>query len=211
MNRPPKVRPKSNDWEVGFFMAKYSYEFKKKVVSAYLNGEGGYKYLANCYGIAAWTNIKKWVLSYQKLGDEGLLRSRQQKKYSFEFKLHMVELYLSSEISYQELALQEGINNPTLLVKWVNDFRVAGPDALRPKKKGRKKSLNSKDDTKRATSNETVSVDTSAEHVKQLEDELLKLRIENAFLKELRRLRLEDEAKMKDLQESSAVSEDSLN
>ena len=27
------------------------------------------------------------------------------------------------------------------------------------------------------------------------EDELLKLRIENAFLKELRRLRLEDEAK----------------
>ena len=38
-------------------------------------------------------------------------------------------------------------------------------------------------------------VDTSAEHIKELEDELLKLRIENAFLKELRRLRLEDEAK----------------
>ncbi len=38
-------------------------------------------------------------------------------------------------------------------------------------------------------------VDTSAEHVKELEDELLKLRIEDAFLKELRRLRLEDEAK----------------
>ena len=35
-----------------------------------------------------------------------------------------------------------------------------------------------------------------------IEDELLKLRIENAFLKELRRLRLEGEAKMKDLQES---------
>ena len=71
--------------------------------------------------------------------------------------------------------------------------------------------MNSKDNTKETTSNETVSVDTSAEHVKQLEDELLKLRIENAFLKELRRLRLEEEAKMKDLQESSAVSEDSLN
>ena len=28
-------------------MAKYSYEFKKKVVTAYLNGKGGYKYLAN--------------------------------------------------------------------------------------------------------------------------------------------------------------------
>ena len=192
-------------------MAKYSYEFKKKVVTAYLNGKGGYKYLANYYGIPAWTNIKKWVLAYQRLGDEGLLRSRQQKKYSFEYKLHVVELYLSNEVSYQELALQEGINHPSTLVKWVNDFRIAGPDALRPKKKGRRKSLNSKDNTKRTTSDETVSVDTSAEHVKQLEDELLKLRIENAFLKELRRLRLEDEAKMKDLQESSTASEDSLN
>lgn len=34
-------------------------------------------------------------------------------------------------------------------------------------------------------------VDISVEHVQELEDELLKLRIENAFLKELRRLRLE--------------------
>jgi len=52
---------------------------------------------------------------------------------------------------------------------------------------------------------------TSAEHVKELEDELLKLRIENAFLKELRRLRLEDEAKMRERQESSAASEDNSN
>ena len=58
---------------------------------------------------------------------------------------------------------------------------------------------------------EGTSIDTSAEHVKELEDELLKLRIENAFLKELRRLRLEDEAKMRERQESSAVSEDSSN
>ena len=192
-------------------MAKYSYEFKKKVVTAYLNGEGGYVYLANYYGIPAWTNIKKWVLSYQRIGDEGLLRSRQQKKYSFEYKLHVVELYLSNEVSYQELALQEGINNPAMLVKWVNDFRIAGPDALRPRKKGRKKSLNSKDTEKRIASNKIDSVDTSAEHVKQLEDELLKLRIENAFLKELRRLRLEDEAKMRDLRESSTASEENSN
>ena len=51
----------------------------------------------------------------------------------------------------------------------------------------------------------------SAEHVKELEDELLKLRIENAFLKELRRLRLEDDAKMRERLESSVVSEDNSN
>ena len=47
--------------------------------------------------------------------------------------------------------------------------------------------------------------------LKQLEDELLKLRIENAYLKELRRLRLEEEALLKKQRESSTASEDSLN
>jgi transposase-like protein len=115
-------------------MAKYSYEFKKKVVDAYFNGEGGYKFLAETYGIAASSNIKKWVLAYSKMGDEGLMRSRKKANYSFEYKLHVVELYLSSEVSYQDLAIQERIKNPTQIVKWVNDFRIAGPNALRPKK-----------------------------------------------------------------------------
>ena len=180
-----------------FFVAKYSFEFKKKVVEEYLNGEGGYEYLAQKYGVPAKSNLKRWVATYERFGDEGLMRSRKKEKYSFQFKLFMVESYLTSEISYQELALQNNMNNPSLIIKWVNDYRIAGPDALRPKKKGRKKTLDNttkgNDKTKNTPSLET-SVDTSAEHVKELEDELLKLRIENAYLKELRRLRLEEEA-----------------
>ena len=213
---PQKLDQKSNDWEVGLFMAKYSYEFKKKVVDAYLNGEGGYSHLAETYGIAAWSNIKKWVLAYSKMGDKGLIRSRKKESFSFEYKLHVVELYLSSEVSYQDLALQERINNPAQIAKWVNDFRIAGPDALRPKKKGRKKSLesNNKNNPKLLCSdtiNCTPPVDTTAEHVKQLENELLKLRIENAYLKELRRLRLEEETLLKKQREISTASEDPLN
>lgn len=192
-------------------MSKYGYEFKKKVVMSYLNGEGGYTYLANFYGIPSKTRIREWVAAYQKFGDEGLFRSRQQAKYSFEKKLSVVELYLSSEISYQDLALQEGITNPCMIVNWVNRFRAAGPEALRPRKKGRKKTLDKlKTDSKVQEIKERI-IDTSAEHVKELEDELLKLRIENAFLKELRRLRLEDEAKMREQLESSTVSEDDSN
>jgi len=192
-------------------MAKYSFEFKKKVVTAYLDGEGGYNYLSKKFGVPAVNNVKKWILSYQKFGDEGLLRSRQKKSYSFEDKLRVVELYLSSEVSYQELALQEGINNPAMLVKWVNDFRIVGPDALRPKKKGRKKSLESLSKKEKISSVEATPVDTSAEHVRQLEDELIKLRIENAYLKELRRLRLEEEALLKEQRESSTASEENSN
>ena len=192
-------------------MAKYSFEFKKKVVLAYINGEGGYGYLSKTYGVPAQRNIEQWVHNYQTFGDKGLQRSRKNDIYSFEKKLSVVELYLSSEISYQDLALQEGITTPSIITNWVNRFRIAGPDALRPHKKGRKKTLDKSDNITRSKPLEETSIDASAEHVRELEDELLKLRIENAFLKELRRLRLEDEAKMRERQESSAVSEDSSN
>ena len=189
-------------------MSKYSFEFKKKVVNSYINGEGGYKYLSEVYGIPAENNIEQWVHNYQVFGDDGLLRSRKKENYSFEKKLSIVELYLSSDISYQNLALQEGITNPSMISSWVNRFRVAGPDALRPRKKGRRKTL---DKTVKNTQNkldENTTVDISVEHVKALEDELLKLRIENAFLKELRRLRLEDEEKMRERRSSFTASEE---
>ena len=189
-------------------MSKYSFEFKKKVVNSYINGEGGYKYLSEVYGIPAENNIEQWVHNYQVFGDDGLLRSRKKENYSFEKKLSIVELYLSSDISYQNLALQEGITNPSMISNWVNRFRVAGPDALRPRKKGRRKTL---DKTVKNTQNkpdENTTVDISVEHVKALEDELLKLRIENAFLKELRRLRLEDEEKMRERRSSFTASEE---
>lgn len=196
-------------------MAKYSFEFKKKVVVEYLQGKGGMSYLSKKYGISTTGNsvmLRKWINAYREFGDEGLMRSRKNDNYSFEFKLHVVELYLSTEVSYQELALSVGMNNPPLITKWVNDFRIAGPDALRPKKKGRKKTLGLSDNKKKiVSSSEETPVDTSAEHVKQLEDELLKLRIENAYLKELRRLRLENEARLREQQESSTASEETSN
>ncbi len=192
-------------------MAKYSYEFKKQVVQDYLIRKGGADYLANKYGIPASSNVKQWIKSYKEFGDKGLMRSRKNETYTFEFKLHVVELYLTTEVSYQELALSVGINNPPLITKWVNDFRIAGPDALRPKRKGRKKSLKSSKNFTSKEQYEAKPVDSCAEHVKQLEDELLKLRIENAYLKELRRLRLEEETLLKKQRELSTASEDTSN
>ena len=192
-------------------MAKYSLEFKLEVVHEYLNGEGSYDYIAKKHNMPACSLIKEWVAVFRKLGKEGLMRSGQNNTYSFQFKVHVVELYLSSKVSYQELALSQGINNYALIARWVNDFKIAGPDGLRTKKKGRKKILDIRESEKSSKTIEERSIDTSAEHVKKLEDELLKLRIENAYLKELRRLRLEEETLLKKQRESSTVSEDSSN
>ena len=76
----------------------------------------------------------------------------------------------------------------------MKDYRTIGPDALRPKKKGRKESLDTKKREQKVEEEvKATNIDASAERIKQLEDELLKLKIENAYLKELRRLRLEEE------------------
>jgi transposase len=178
-------------------MAKYSNEVKKKAVMDYINGRGGYRSICEKYGIPSHTSLKRWVLSYKEFGNEGLMRSRQMKNYTFEFKLSVVELYLTTEVSYQDLALSVGINNPTIITHWVNDYRAVGPDALRPKRKGRKPKVSKPKKIIPITEKEKAN----AEYLKQLEEENLKLRIENAYLKELRRLRLEEEAPLKGKQE----------
>jgi transposase len=208
MNRPPKVRPKNLTIGGRFFVAKYDYEFKKKIVNAYMNSEGGERFLANKYGVKSPRDVMKWVNAFKSFGDEGLMRSRKNETYTFEFKLHVVELYLSTEVSYQELALSVGINNPPLITRWVNDFRIAGPDALRPKRKGQRFKVSKPKESKLTN---TRNASNNSEYLKQLEDENLKLRIENAYLKELRRLRLEEETLLKKQRESSTASEETSN
>lgn len=188
-------------------MAKYSFDFKQKVVQAYLKNEGGYKILANKYSIPDPELIRRWVNAYKEFGSDGLLRSRKNEIYSFDFKLHVVELYLTTEVSYQELALSLGMNNPPLITRWVNDFRIAGPDALKAKRKGRRPKVSKSKDIKQVTSE---SVNTDSEYLKRLQEENLKLKIENAYLKELRRLRLEGTPQSKK-RESSTASEDPSN
>ena len=192
-------------------MAKYGYRFKKKLVLEYLKNRESYSYISRKYGIASDSQLRTWVAAYKSFGDEGLKRSRSCKFYSFEEKLSVVESYLTSECSYQETALRMGINNPSMVARWVSEFKTAGSDALRPHQKGRQKTLSELQTDKEKSQGKQTVVDSSIEHVKELEGELQRLRLENAFLKELRRLRLEDEAKMRELQKSSAVSEDHSN
>ena len=46
-------------------MAKYSTEFKIKVVNSYLNNEGGYRSLAKKYGISNEIIVRRWVNTFR--------------------------------------------------------------------------------------------------------------------------------------------------
>ncbi|MEE0265453.1 MAG: IS3 family transposase [Acutalibacteraceae bacterium] len=158
-------------------MTKYSYEFKKKAVMEYINGKNGYRRICKDYNIPDKHILREWVDKYKKFGDDGLRRSREKKKYTFEFKLSVVESYLTTEVSYRELAMSVGISNPSIISNWVNDYRAVGPEALRPKRKGRKPKVSKPKKTTPITEKADV------EYLKQLEEENLKLRIENAYFK----------------------------
>lgn len=185
-------------------MAKYSTEFKLMVVKEYLSGTVSYKNLAEKYSIPSRTSIMEWVSCYNELGVSGLARKKKQ-VYTFEFKLHAVELYLSGGISYQKLAFKLGMHDHSLISSWVNAYRAVGEDALKPRKKGR---LRKMDKDKIIKSIKEGDSEEQKRLLEELQEENLKLRIENAFLKELRRLRLEEEELLNEQRELSTVSEE---
>ena len=60
-----------------------------------------------------------------------------------------------------------------MIINWVDRFRVSSLDILKPCKRVQKKTLDKRDNKLKNMLIEDSSVDTSAELVKKLEDEIL--------------------------------------
>ena len=199
-------------------MAKYSFTFKLKVVTAYLNSEGGYNSLAKKYGVKSASQVLRWINVFKEFGKDGLYRKRNNTKYTSEFKLAVVKSYLTSDLSYRQIAFQYGLNNPTLIARWKSDFMKYGANAFVERPKGRIPTMSRTDEKAKITThtesrNQKKKKELTPEQARilELEKQLRYAQIENAYLKEMRRLRLEDARKMKEQQESLAVSEENSN
>ena len=177
-------------------MAKYSYELKRKIVEEYLSGKTSYSVLGDKYQIDE-SRIKNWVNNYKHFGDEGLMRSRNNRAYSVEFKLEAITRYETSECSYQQLALELGLTNPSMIVNWRRKYREEGIEGLRPHKRGRP--VTKKDDRNQAPNPSKSSEDLDAStrealenRIKELEAENRKLTIQKMFWEQLRSLEREE-------------------
>ena len=118
-------------------MAKYSLTFKLKVVTAYLNSEGEYRSLAKKYGVKDASQVLRWINVFKEFGKDGLCRKRNNTRYTSEFKIAVVESYLTSEPSYRQIAFQYGLNNPPLIARWKSEFMKYGSNAFVERPKGR--------------------------------------------------------------------------
>ena len=175
-------------------MAKYSTEFKVKIAKEYLESKNSYKYLSEKYCISDKIVIRRWVNAYKSQGYEGLKVKRKNTKYTLEFKLKVVNLYLTGEMSYQSLANELKINNPSIIARWVNEYREKGIEGLKPKKRGRPstmpKSQNKSKNTKIESTtnisnleNQSLTEAQLKEKIKELEERNYWLQLENDAIK----------------------------
>ena len=169
-------------------MTKYSQDFKHTVVQAYLAGIGGYNTISHNFSVTH-SLIEKWVEQYQKHGWDGLAVQSSRTIFSIEFKMNAVQMILEG-MSFQEARRQLSLSDRSLLYRWLQQYQEHGIEGLKPKPKGRQKHM-AKAKSDKIKPNKADQDKTQ----KELLEELEYLRTENAFLKKLRALRLEQEAK----------------
>jgi transposase-like protein len=134
----------------------------------------GYCATATYLGIGRWAVRdlhRRWVLH----GRRALVAKPTKTSYSFEFKLGVVRKVVDEGATAEQVADEHGLSSDKLVQTWVRTYRRLGEDGLKPKPKGRQP----KDGD--AQPNELTDL-------QRLEQENLRLRAENAYLKKLRAL-----------------------
>lgn len=163
-------------------MAKYTLDFKIKVVQDYLNGNSGYASLAKIYKIPSKTSIEIWVKAYNKFGVDGLRRKKKDTIYSVHFKLTVLKYMEENNASLIETSHTFGLNNPTMIISWKKQFEKSGKEGL-AKSKGRQ--IMSKEKTSRSLNINDFDESLEQKNI-ELKERIYLLELENLYLKKLK-------------------------
>lgn len=171
----------------GGFMGKYSEQFKRSAVQAYLDGPTGYRTVAKEVGMDC-SQLRRWVADYRLRGD-AIFQKLPKRDYSEQFKQSVVQHMLANSLSYRETAAVFGLGQSSQVGKWNEQYYSGGLEALASHKKGNcgvmpkppRKAL------------DQVPVTDDSKTREQLLAELDYLRMEVDYLKKLRALREEKE------------------
>ena len=160
-------------------MAKYDEQFKLAIVRQYLDGQGGYKTVANQHGLCHGM-VRRWVKWFETYGADAF--KKKFTHYSAEFKLSVLRHLWENELSYGQAAVHFNIRSPGALGIWERSYRSGGLKALRARPKGRPKAMAG------PTTKPEQLPDPGLRSRDELLAELDHLRMENAYLKKLQAL-----------------------
>ena len=85
-------------------MIKYSFEQKKALVTAYLNGEGGIRTVTKKYGYSNRSQLQRWIVAYQMYGDDGMTMVTGTVAHNVSLLARYVSPVKKSESSRKELS-----------------------------------------------------------------------------------------------------------
>ena len=148
--------------------ALYDLGLRLRAAELYDMGRGRAS-IAALLGIPEET-VRKWLDIYRSAGIEVLaMMGKKHAAYSFETKLAAVRAVVDEGMTKPEAMARFGIASPSSFKRWLKAYREEGPEALRPKPKGRPRG--------------SGSPAGEATREQELERRIRKLEAENAYLK----------------------------
>jgi len=167
-------------FEMNYANPNYSAKFKKKVVVAYLNGEGSYKDIAVRFKIHAASTVLQWVKQYNnhmELTDsrpKGVVHmvNNKSRKTTYDERIAIVEYCIEHHNNYAQTALKYEVSYQQVY-SWIKKYQEKGIEALQDRR-GKAKA-------------ETTMSDLEKLQLKNrmLRTENRKLELENELLKKL--------------------------
>ncbi|GGM32014.1 IS3 family transposase [Pseudomonas asuensis] len=159
-------------------MAKYSLQFKLMVARDYLESADGFSRVSHRHQVAR-SLVRTWVAAFQQHGEAGLTPTRSH--YSTTFKLAVLLRMYEEGLSYRQAAAIFNIANKSSVMHWQQAYKGGGLPALARKQRGA--------DVKQNNTHSLVeSLDGSKDTQQALIDEIVRLQLENAYLKKARSL-----------------------
>lgn len=171
MTCTPFFRQKSKNGGAIFMEFKYSYEEKIEAVLRIINDGMSVRESARILG-ASPANVRMWKELYLKNGPDSLKYKRMT--YDGAFKTAVVEYMYQHKLTLLETAIHFGITQSSLVGKWAKQYTENGGSAAFSAGK-----LVIKKESEKLK--ETISKET-------LEEEVIRLRMENEYLKKLQAL-----------------------
>lgn len=165
-------------------MGKYTEQFKLTAISAYLDGNEGFRKVAQHFGID-FSLLRRWVSSHQS--KSSLSPRSHGRRYDDDFKRQVLSFMHEHRLSMRQTAAHFGLGQSSQIGNWQRQYYSGDPVAPVDR---RKKLIKVPKKIKPAKPTDT---DDSQKPRDQLMAELEYLRMENAVLKELKALREEKE------------------
>ena len=105
--------------------SKYSIEQRVQACEDYHNGTRSLEEICIALGTTRKKTILEWLKKYEKYGVSAFQEKSYNKSYTKEFKIQVVEEYISGYGSLEELIVKYDISSTTQLRKWISVYNLS--------------------------------------------------------------------------------------